>query len=367
MISLNTTELKSALGKVCKCAKNDKAAPLTQLLHMCTIDEHTLEFTTTDERNIFSYYIFDEVNRFEPFDVCILVDQITKLVSKFTSPKTELFLSESENELKLNGDGLYTISIPIDAEGNKIKYPSIDIGTNKSEIYTGKMKNFINNIKYCEGSITKPSFDLQVEDYPRTNYYVGDKTVALDGFLATIVYSDPIPFNMLISPAMVKILSNFEDDDFNLYKTNKYIVFTSKSCKLVSIEPEGLEGFPIEVAESIINNISGNSINISASVLSNALSRLNLFTEDKYDNSIKLKFNSNGMFAYTLDESCCETISSECINDSFECYINVHSLMSLIKNYSDDILTVIFGDEQCLKFVCDNISQIIVLSDFGEE
>ena len=50
-------------------------------------------------------------------------------------------------------NGLYTISIPIDAEGHKIKYPSIDIGTNKSEIYIGKMKNFINNIRYRTISI----------------------------------------------------------------------------------------------------------------------------------------------------------------------------------------------------------------------
>lgn len=367
MISINTTELKSALSKVCKCAKNDKTAPLTQLLHINTIDSHTIEFTSTDEKNIFSYYLFDELNNFESFDVCILVDQITKLVSKFNSSKTELFLSDSGNELKLNGDGLYTISIPIDAEGNKIKYPKVDIGNNKSEVYTGKMKTFINNLKYCEGSITKLSFDLQAEDYPRTNYFVGDKMAALDGFLATTVYGDPIPFSMLVSPTMVKILTNFEDDEFSLYKTDKYIIFESKSCKLISIEPEGLDGFPIEVAESIISNINGNSIDISASVLNNALSRLNLFTEDKYDNSIKLKFNNSGMAAYTLDESCCEIISSEYIDDSFECYINVHSLMSLIKNYGNDILTVYFGDEQCLKFVCDNVSQIIVLSDLGEE
>lgn len=367
MISLNTNELKEALSKVSKCAKNDKTAPLTQLIHIKTLDSNHIEFTATDELNTFSYVVTDETANYDLIDVCVLVEQITKLVSKFNSNKTEISISNTGNELKLNADGNYTISIPIDPNGAPIKYPVIDPGDPITDVYNGSITKILSATKHCEGSITKLTFDLQVEDYPRTNYYVGDKVVALDGFLATIVDGDFLPFNMLISPTTLKILSNFTDSNFVVYKTKKYNVFACDNCKLITVEPEGINEFPIEVASAIVDNVKGDSLNISASVLSNALSRLNLFTEDKYDNSIKLKFNSNGMSAYTLDESCCETISSECVNDSFECYINVHSLMSLIKNYSDDILTIIFGDEQCLKFVCDNVSQIIVLSDFGEE
>ena len=95
MISLNTIALKEALSKCGKCAKNDKTAPLTQLINIKTKDSHTLVFTSTDERNTFSYFLRDDTAEFESIDICVLIDQITKLVSKFNCTNTQISISNS--------------------------------------------------------------------------------------------------------------------------------------------------------------------------------------------------------------------------------------------------------------------------------
>lgn len=366
MISFNTLALKEALSKCGKCAKNDKTAPLTQLLHIKTRDAHTVEFTATDERNIFTYYLIDTLVDYEQIDVCILIDQLTKLVSKFTCNTVDMFYSESSNELKLKGDGTYTISIPVDAEGLPIRYPEVDLSEPDGEVYTGTVSSIINAAKYCEGSITKLSYDIQVEDYPRTNYFVGKDVIALDGFLATQVTGKFLPFDTLVSPATIKLLTLFTDAEFKAYKTKTYIVYECADCKLLSKEPEGLDSFPTEVAIETIASVTGNEMNVAAGVLVNALNRLNLFTETKYDNSIKLKFTKAGLFAYTLDESCVEQISSEPLETEFNCFINVTSFLALLKPYGADILKLYYGDEQCLKIEYENVKQIIVLSDMSE-
>ena len=365
MISLNTIALKEALSKCGKCAKNDKTAPLTQLINIKTKDSHTLVFTSTDERNTFSYFLRDDTAEFESIDICVLIDQITKLVSKFNCTNTQISISNSKSELNICGDGNYKISIPIDATGKPIEYPEIEVEEPITDVYRGSISSIISAAKYCEGSILKLTLDIQVEDYPRTNYYFGKDIISLVGFLATRVSGNYLPFEALVSPVTLKLLSLFSDEDFCAYKTKTYNVFKSKDCVMYTVEPEGLDAYPTEVASQLIDSISGNVVNISASVLTSALNRLNLFTDDRSDNSIKVVFNKDGMFAYTIDNACVEQISSEPCED-FSCYINVTSLISILKAYSTDVIRLYYGDEQCFKFEFENVSQIIVLSDFGD-
>ena len=365
MISLNTLALKEALSKCGKCAKNDKTAPLTQLINIKTVNEHTLSFTATDERNTFSYFLTDLTSNFDNIDICVLIDQLTKLISKFNCTNTQLVVSDTNNELSIIGDGDYKISIPIDANGKPIEYPEIEDTAPVTEVYSGNISNILAAAKFCEGSILKVTLDMQVEDYPRTNYFVGKDIISLDGFLATRVSGDFVNFDTLVSPSTLKLLSLFTDEDFSMYKTKTYNVFKCSDCIMYTVEPEGLDAYPTEVASQLIDSISGNTVDISAGVFVSALNRLNLFTDDRSDNSIKIVFNDKGMFAYTIDGACVEQISSEPCKD-FTCYINVTSLISMLKAYSTDIIKLYYGDDRCFKFEFNNVGQIIVLSDFGD-
>ena len=365
MISLNTLALKEALSKCGKCAKNDKTAPLTQLINIKTVNEHTLSFTSTDERNTFSYFLTDITANFDNINICVLIEQLTKLVSKFSCTTTQLNISDSNNELTVSGDGDYKISSPIDANGKPIEYPEIEDDAAVTDVFTGNVSELLAAAKFCEGSLLKATLDIQVEDYPRTNYYFGKDIISLDGFLATRVSGNFVNFDTLISPSTLKLLSLFTDEDFSMYKTKTYNVFKCSDCVMYTVEPEGLDAYPTEVASQLIDSISGNTVDISAGILTSALDRLNLFTDDRSDNSIKIVFNDKGMFAYTIDGACVEQISSEPCKE-FSCYINVISLISMLKAYSADIIKLYYGDDRCFKFEFNNVGQIIVLSDFGD-
>nr|DAM44496.1 MAG TPA: DNA polymerase III, beta subunit, DNA Polymerase III, beta.0A [Caudoviricetes sp.] len=367
MISLNTIALKDALSRVNKCANRDKSEPLTQLLHIKTRDAHTIDFTSTDVRNTLTYTLVDDTADFEMLDFCVLIDQFVKLVSKFNSVKTDMYISETGNEVKIRADGNYTISIPIDSDGNPIQYPDVVPGEPVSEVYSGPISSILSAIGYCEGSITKLTPDIQVEDYPRTNYYVGDKVISLDGFLATVVSGDFLPFNILVSPVTLKLLSNFTDEGFKMYKDSKYVVFQNNNCKLLTVEPEGIDAFPNEVAVNMMQTITGNPVNIAAAVTVQSLNRLNLFTDETYENNIKLKFNGKGVFAYTINEACCEQLSADPQETEYECYIDINSLIAQLKVYGTDVVTLYYGDveSKCIKLEFGNVEQLIVLSDLS--
>lgn len=368
MIQIETVLLKDILNKVGKCASNNKAEPLTQLLHIHAVGNE-LKFTTTNQIDtcIYTHRLQPNQIDYPEFDVSIMVDSFIKLVSKFTCATTCLSLSETGNEIIITGNGTYKLPLPLDGP-EPIKYPALtsDI-TPQSNKYVGPIYNIIAAAKSTEGSITKFSADLEMADYPRTNYYFDESgCVSLDGYKASWYKDDCLlPFKALIYPSTIKVLSIFDiaDNDTEVYKcTSGEIVFVTPNITLISKEARGTEVFPYEVATSLINAAIDAETQVAAGHFMSALDRIKLFIASIDDNCIKLEFSDKGLFLFNCNKSCTEQISAEALED-FECFIDIDNLTSQLKSYdSDDIVTLGYGNDQFIQLSSDCIGQIVVLS-----
>ena len=187
MIRIETNTLKDILSKVGKCASNDRTAVFTQLMRICAKGNY-LQFTTTNDIDtcVYTYCVSDGRAEFPDFDATVMVDQFIKLVSKFTSPYTEFTLSDSGNEIIINGNGSYKLALPLD-NGRPIAYRAITASLdNASPVYIGPAYNIVAAAKCTEGSITKITSDLPDADFPRTNFFFNNTgCITLDGFKAS--------------------------------------------------------------------------------------------------------------------------------------------------------------------------------------
>lgn len=372
MIKIDTLLLKEILSKMSRCAGNDKNVPLTQLLHIYT-EGNKIMFLTTDEINAMEYTYTDEtIAEYDKLDVAVLADSFIKLVSKFSSSYTEIGISDkSENELLVSGNGDYKLSLPLNSEGKPIKFPVLPMiksvsdvisSTDDSNVYFGDPSVIVNYAKFCEGAITKVTSDLQVEDYPRTNYYFGEVgCVTLDGYKATWVDNSIFNFNALIYPSTIKLLPLMSSDNFSARLCNDVLYFSCNNIKLYSKCSPGIEAFPYEPVLGLLSKNFESTVSLAASAFVSSLDRLKLFITSFDENCIRLKFSSDGMFATTMSGSCCEQLSAESLSD-FECIVDVDGLVSQLKCFGDSIISFGYGDEAIVTMVSESIKQLVVLS-----
>lgn len=369
MIKILTVDLKEILSKVGKCASNDKTAPITQLLNIKS-DGHSIKFTTTDEINTCIYTYTSEQGNFEELDVTVMADQFAKLISKFTSSDVTLKLSKTKNELVVRGNGEYKVSLPMEG-GNPIEYPVVDEGalTAATDVFNSDISFLINAAKNSEGAITKITPDIQLEDYPRTNYYFSNTgCVTLDGFKATWVKEEGLlPFTTLVYPSTIKLLPILGvGTTTEVFKTESNdIVFKTPTITIISKEAQGLDAFPYEIAVKLIETPVENKVDVAANGFISALDRLKLFISNVDGNCVKLTFGDKGLIASVNSDTCSEQISSEPLS-AYMCYIDIDNLVAQLKSFNDEVVTLGYGNEAFIQLANENIGQIIVSSTDDE-
>ena len=116
--TINTKTLQSMISKVIRGASNNKLLPITSYIDI-NFTDGTLNLTTTDMTN----YITVKKNDLsgDNFNVVISADKFSKLVAKTSTENITLELTD--NSLVFKGNGTYNIDIPLNEEGNPIKYP----------------------------------------------------------------------------------------------------------------------------------------------------------------------------------------------------------------------------------------------------
>lgn len=375
MISIDTITLKEILSKMSKCMGNDKNVPITQLLHIKSKD-NKIVFLTTDEINALEYTYEPEPNcTIDDIDITVMAEQFIKLASKFSSKDTKIGVSDSGHELTIIGNGEYKLSLPLNSEGNPIVFPKLpmikkveDVEPNTDNVYYGDISLFINSAKFAEGAILKPSIDLQIEDYPRTNYYFGSiGCVTLDGFRATLVETNEFKYEALIYPSTIKLLSLLNNDNFESYKIDDILVFKCDGMILYAKCADGLDAYPYEVATSLLNQDLPNSVSVAASGFLSALDRLKLFITSFDDNCITLDFNENGLFAKTMSGAGVEQIAADKFDNTFTCTIDIDTLISQLKCLGDSVIKLWFGDNDIIQMMCENVKQLVVLCNNEDE
>ena len=119
-LTLKTEKLKEMVSRAVKGAGNNKLIPITSLMAI-ELENGTLSIITTDATNYL--YVKEEHVVGQDFWVTVPVDVFSKLVARMTCENITLDLNTELGVLSIKGNGNYKIELPLDEDGNLIKYP----------------------------------------------------------------------------------------------------------------------------------------------------------------------------------------------------------------------------------------------------
>ena len=355
-LKIKTCDLRSMVDKAIKCSSNNKLIPLTSLMNI-KVSQNVLSVTTTDATNYFYAYAKDKVNC-EDFEISVVADLFTKLIQKTTSDFVELKLED--NVLKIKGNGVYTMALPLDENGSVIKFPVKDdfkFGPNTQVIKETTIQTIL--------ATNKAALAISVELPSLTAYYCGDKVVTSDSYkicsTAIKVFDKP----MLITASLMELLGVLDTEDINVSISDKNIMFRTPSEKIYAPIAEGIDTFPIDAINGLLDQEFVSKCVVPRAAILSVIDRLCLFVSPYDKKGIYLTFTPEGLMLSSKKSSGTETVpymASENFQN-YTCLIDVEMFKSQIATQSSEKLELYYGSSTAIKTVNNNITQIIALME----
>ena len=119
-LALKTEKLKEMVSRAVKGVGNNKLIPLTSLMAI-EVKDNKLTLITTDATNYL--YVCEDKIVADDFYVVVDANVFSKLISKMTCENVTLEVSSGIWVLNVKGNGNYKIELPLDENGEPIKYP----------------------------------------------------------------------------------------------------------------------------------------------------------------------------------------------------------------------------------------------------
>ena len=356
-LSIKTDTLKEMVSKVVKGAGLNKLVPLTSMLAI-ELKSNILTMHTTDMSN--HLYINHDKIAGEDFYVTVGVEQFSKLIGKMTCENVTLELKG--NSLEVKGNGTYNIELPLDENGNLIKFPNPytmplpSVGT----IELTTVKAILNTAKQSLATT------LEIPCY--TGYYVGDKVIATDTYkicgMNIKLFDEPV----LISSEMMDLLDVIDTEKIDVGMNDDIITFTTPDCAIYGYKMEGLEDFSIDAINGLLDTEFDSVCKVSKTAMLALLDRIALFV-GTYDNkAINLTFTANGIDISSKNTSGVETIDYVESQDfkPFTCNIDIDMLTSQIKANPADVVELHYGNDKFVSITNGNTILIISLLEDDE-
>ena len=358
-ITLNTMKLREMVSKAVKGASSNKLIPLTELMSI-RLNSNQLVFTTTDATNYL--YICDNSVTGEDFEIVVRVDVFSKLISKMTCENVTL---EIENDnLTVIGNGRYSIELPLDENGQLIKYPDPLKEFVESPEMLPSVEINLSTIKLILAT-NKAALATTLEVPCYTGYYVGDKVLTTDTYKICAtkipIFDEPV----LLNPEMVNLLDVMAAEKVICVWNGNRIVFKTPDCIVYGTTLAGIEDFAIDAISQLVDEPFESCCKVSKNELLGVLDRLSLFVGDYDRNEITLTFTDSGISCTNKKESGTETVKyldSKNFQD-YTCIVDIVMLASQIKAQQSDSVALWYGKPNAIKLVDGNVTQIVALSE----
>lgn len=354
---VNAEILKDMVSRAVKGAGNNKLIPITSLMKIQQ-SENGFELVTTDATNYL--YVKEDKIVGDDFYAVVPVDVFSKLISKVTSETVALNIKN--NILIVTANGSYSIELPLDENGEAIKYPD------PFEQYK-KFKDsecIIN--RSTVGVIletVKPALAITLENPCYTGYYVGDKIVATDTYKIASMDVELFGTNMsyLISPELMNLLAVMSEEKIEVYFKDNDIIFKTDNCIIVGKVMEGIEEYAIEAISNLVDTEFDSKCKIPKAPLLQLLDRLSLFVGTYDKNAVRLTFTKDGLQVESKASSGVEIIKyvdSQNFRE-FTCLVDISMLTQEVKAIQSDMIELYYGEDNAIKFVDSSITIIVAL------
>ena len=353
-LTIMTSLLQSMVAKSMKGASENKMIPITGLMAI-ELKYGKLSLITTDASNYL--YVFEDKVEGDDFYVVVQAEIFSKLISRLTCEHVTLELDSTS--LKVIGNGSYSIELPLDEEGQPIKFPNplekFTMDNKVAEINLSTIKLILNTAK------ASLSTSLDVPCY--TGYYVGNNIVTTDTYkicgINTKLWDEPA----LISSDMMALLDVMVDEKIRVYRVADTISFVTGNCCVYGKVMDNIEDYQIDVIGGLLNEEFYSSCKLHKSALLQLLDRLSLFVGIYDKNGIYLTFTRDGLMITSKQANSSELIKysgSENFNE-YTCCIDIEMLRSQIKANASEVIELQYGKDNAIKITDGNVTQIIAL------
>lgn len=352
-MKINTKLLQDMVSKAIKGAGNNKLIPITSLIGIEVLEDK-ITLKTTDGSN--HLYIVEKLDgEFHNFYSIVNADMFAKLVSKTTSEFIELINNDAFLEFK--GNGTYKLEIPVNADGEIIKFPQFNVREDivPQQISITSLKNILTSAKV---SVAKT-----MEVPCLTGYYISDKVVSTNREMICLIEDTISNEPILVSSPMAELLQLFEGADLAFVKDENKLMFETENVVLFGKELEGKDIYPVAAVENLAKSNYDNLIVVNKQDLLNVLDRMALFVTDYDKNGVFLKFTSDGLEIRSQKSNAVEllAIKSETPIFEFSCLADIEMLKSQVGAVIGDIVNIYYGQSTSLKIKEGNTTMVLSL------
>lgn len=360
-LTMNTVKLQDMVSRAVKGASNNKLIPITSLMAIELKADHVLTLTTTDATN----YLYIDENKVEgdDFYVVVPVDMFSKLIARMTCENVTLILHPEIKILEVKGNGNYKIELPLDENGQLIKYPD----PYKSDV-SSDIKLNLSTVRVILDTL-KSALATTLENPCYTGYYVGDSVIATDTY--KIANMDINLFNMpvLVSAELMNLLSVITEENIRVSINKDVLQFATDTCRVYGRAMEGIEDFAVEPIMSLVNTEMDSWCSLNKTQLLQVLDRLSLFVGPYDKNAVRFTFTREGLEISSKASSSVEMIPYISSKDfrEFTCMIDVQMITQEVKAIQTDVIDMYYGEDNAVIMKDGNITIVVALLEDEEE
>lgn len=355
-LTINTVSLQALVAKAMKGASCNKMLPLTNMMAI-QLKDNALTLVTTDATN----YLYVEQDKVlgEDFYVVVQTDIFSKLVSKLTCENVTMVLDGSA--LTVKGNGSYKIELPLDEEGELIKFPD---PLNKPFTPTEEAELHLSTAKLILGT-AKAALSKDADGSCYTGYYMGQRVVATDTFVMCGIKIPIFEQPVLLAPETLDLLGVFGEEKIAVAHDGDTIIFTTPTCSVYGKCMDCLGDFQIDVIQELLDDTYESVCKIAKGELLQLLDRLSLFVGQYDKNSIYLTFTQDGVQVDSKQANSSELIPyvSSSGFKPFRCCVDIEVLTQQVKASSADQFELHYGKDNAVKLVDGNVTQVVALTE----
>lgn len=360
-LTLKTEKLKEMVARAVKGVGNNKLIPLTSLMAV-EVKDNVLTLITTDATNYL--YITEDKVVADDFYAVVDANTFSKLISKMTCDNITLEIAR--DVLSVKGNGTYKIELPLDENGEYIKYPDPLVNVDLSG--AGQVQLNRTTVQVILDTI-KPALATTLENPCYTGYYIGDKVVATDTYKIASMNVEVFKNACLLSAELVDLLAVMNEEKIDVRMTDTDIIFSTHDCVVCGKYMEGIEDYAIDAISDLVDTEFDSKCGVPKSALLQLLDRLSLFVGPYDKNAVHLTFTDKGLQVSSKATSGIELVdyvSSSNFKD-FTCTIDIQMLTQEVKAISSDVIEIYYGEDNAIKLVDGNISIVIALLEDDAE
>jgi len=356
-LTVKTEKLKEMVSRAVKGVGNNKLIPITSLMAI-EVKNNTLTLITTDATNYL--YVIEEKVVADDFYAVVDANTFSKLISKMTSENITLEIKNGLWVLHVSGNGNYKIELPLDENGEPIKYPDPYDSLKLSATDAGTINK--TTVQVILETI-KPALAVTLENPCYTGYYIGDQVVATDTYKIASMDVKLFDSPKLVSAELLDLLAVMNAEKINVEMVNDDVVFITSDCIVCGKFMDGIEDYAIDAIMGLVDTEFDSFCSVPKSQLLQLLDRLSLFVGTYDKNAIRLTFTQAGLQVSSKAANGVEIINylSSVDFKDFTCVIDIQMLTQEVKAIQNDAIEIYYGEDNAIKMTDGNITIVVAL------